>query len=424
MAARKFPKRSKEEERYNRYLQASLEVDKIEWEDDDFTPSMEERESSSTVIKTEEKVSNRLMPLSETRLSWNTATDYRKNLFGRCTRVCRKNMVSPFSLLFDEIILNIFSYLPRSTLMTCVEVCKRWKKLGYDQSLWRIVNLDSKHFTTEGQLGAILHRGVTTLRLSKAEVIAPICFEDCPNAKDNIDCGFSLVSLDCSMSHFKEDQLSSLLYNCKKLQNISLEGCKVNQAILGAISLNKNLEILNLALAVGLNHSSIELITRQCQNLRSLNISWTNQTRDIIRSLCKCKQLTALNLSGLRGGVNRNLMEMLVKNCIKLECLDLSDVALQIGSLKLIADNLTSLRNLSISRCTDVRSEQLYDLIDLKSLSQINLFGFLNMVALERFSDSRPDIHINKEVYSPIARPISSTTYEGKLWEQYVGFII
>ena len=64
------------------------------------------------------------------------------------------------------------------------------------------------------------------------------------------------------------------------------------------------------------------------------------------------------------------------------------------------------------------------DLFELKSLSHLNLFGFLNMTALDRFSDSRPDIHINKHVYSPIARPIASATYEGRLWEQYVGFII
>ena len=64
------------------------------------------------------------------------------------------------------------------------------------------------------------------------------------------------------------------------------------------------------------------------------------------------------------------------------------------------------------------------DLFELKTLSHLNLFGFLNTAALDRFSDSRPDIHINKHVNSPIARPIASTTYEGRLWEQYVGFII
>ena len=39
-----------------------------------------------------------------------------------------------------------------------------------DQTLWNTLNLDSKHFTVEGHLGNILHRGVETLRLSKAEV--------------------------------------------------------------------------------------------------------------------------------------------------------------------------------------------------------------------------------------------------------------
>ena len=52
-------------------------------------------------------------------------------------------------------------------------------------------------------------------------------------------------------------------------------------------------------------------------------------------------------------------MEIFVTSCSKLKALDFSDVTLQIGTLKLIADNCVQLQTLSISRCSDVKAEQL-----------------------------------------------------------------
>lgn len=53
------------------------------------------------------------------------------------------------------------------------------------------------------------------------------------------------------------------------------------------------------------------------------------------------------------------VMEIFVTSCSKLKALDFSDVTLQIGTLKLIADNCVHLQTLSISRCSDVKAEQL-----------------------------------------------------------------
>ena len=60
----------------------------------------------------------------------------------------------------------------------------------------------------------------------------------------------------------------------------------------------------------------------------------------------------------------------------------------------------------------------------MEKLSHLNLFGFVNSDALTRFMDERPDIYVNKYTFSPIARPISTSNYQGRLWEQDVGFII
>ncbi|XP_066922118.1 S-phase kinase-associated protein 2-like [Clytia hemisphaerica] len=452
--------RPREEIVYQQFLQADLEVQTIDWKDDKVedneevkctpddsnevcdskrprVPSASNSGSSSESCKSKKKKCKIVVEAYPTRTkcepqtystkskSSEITTQYKRDVFGGgCSSLCLKDQTNHFASLFDELVLIIFKHFSRTTILNCMRVSKRWNRLGSDSSLWKSVNCDSKHFIMEGQLGKILHRGVESLRLSKAEVLANICIEDCALLKDEIECEFQLKQLDCSMSKFKDEALSTLILNCKQLENLSLESCKLNPTVLSGVGLNRNLRVLNLALCVGLNIGSLDMITRQCQQITSLNLSWTNQTRDAIRTICRCRELRELNLSGLRGGVNRKYMELLVKNCNKLMQLDLSDVALQIGSLKLIADNLTSLTTLSISRCSDVRSEQLFDLKELRSLSHLNLFGFLNMSALELFSETRPDVHINKHTFSPIARPISSASYEGRLWEQYVGFII
>ncbi|XP_012563736.1 S-phase kinase-associated protein 2 isoform X1 [Hydra vulgaris] len=328
--------------------------------------------------------------------------------------------ISNFLLLSDEIIIRIFSYLPINSLTKAARVNKRWKTLTHDSELWHSVNLDNCRFKKEGMLGSLLHRGVAVLRLSKAEILAPICYTD-----EEDECkDFDLKYLDASMTQFSQNTLFDLLIKCVSLVNLSLEGCKAGVLEVAAISNNKRLQVLNLSMAVGVTLSSINILTKQCRRLESLNLAWTNQTRDCIRFLCRLSELKELNLSGLRGGINRKAMECLVMACKKLRALDLSDVTLQIGIMKLIADNCILLEELSISRCSDVKPEQLLELTTLDSLCQLNLFGFVNSAALERFANLRSDVAINKSSFSPIARPICTTSYEGKIWEEYAGFII
>ncbi|XP_057298777.1 S-phase kinase-associated protein 2-like isoform X1 [Hydractinia symbiolongicarpus] len=432
------------------YLQACLEVDPLNWTFDENTPRDAENEgqdeaTQSKQRKTEDRKDVALeqqdvfpadVSILETFLPvpcvsktvQATSNELKKQLLGADNKTGGIIIIDdPFSFLVDEIILSIFKLLPHSSLTRCVQVCHRWKQLGYDDLLWREVNLDGKHINCAGVLGSILHRGVRVVRLSKAEILAPICVNDCNVSSENslFSCGtFSLTHLDASMTKFGADNLACLLFRCNSLKFLSLEGCKMGIREITAISYNHGLEVLNLALSIGLTSSAIDVVTRKCLKLKSLNLSWTNQTRDSVRYICRCKELQELNLSGLRGGINRKVMEMLVTSCSKLTALDFSDVTLQIGTMKLVADNCAFLQKLSISRCSDVKPEQLLELLKLPELSHLNLFGFVNSDALDRFTKARPGLYINKGVFSPIARPISTATYEGRLWEQYSGFII
>ncbi|KFM71683.1 S-phase kinase-associated protein 2, partial [Stegodyphus mimosarum] len=64
----------------------------------------------------------------------------------------------PFAKLSDEIILHIFKWLPKTILVKCSQVCKRWRNLSYDETLWRRFDLGRK-FIKPGVLGTLLSRG-------------------------------------------------------------------------------------------------------------------------------------------------------------------------------------------------------------------------------------------------------------------------
>lgn len=77
--------------------------------------------------------------------------------------------VDGFSRLSDEVILNIFKWLPKSTVARCAQVSKRWKRLSYDEVLWRRLDL-SGNCLKPTILGTVLLRGTQVLRLAKTEV--------------------------------------------------------------------------------------------------------------------------------------------------------------------------------------------------------------------------------------------------------------
>ncbi|CAG2061806.1 unnamed protein product [Timema podura] len=60
--------------------------------------------------------------------------------------------------------------------------------------------------------------------------------------------------------------LADLLKCCRHLRKLSIEHCTVNKDVCTAISLNSNLEVLNLSACYGLTEDSINTIITGCRN--------------------------------------------------------------------------------------------------------------------------------------------------------------
>ena len=55
------------------------------------------------------------------------------------------NGPSPFDVVSDEVIVKIFSFLPRSSLGKCAPVCKRFQRIVLDESFWKAIKMYKKN---------------------------------------------------------------------------------------------------------------------------------------------------------------------------------------------------------------------------------------------------------------------------------------
>ena len=74
-------------------------------------------------------------------------------------QVKRPKIDGCFEDIPDEVILNIFKNLDLKDLGRCSKVCKRFHKVGQDETLWEKVNLRKNNKIPPAFLEYILFRG-------------------------------------------------------------------------------------------------------------------------------------------------------------------------------------------------------------------------------------------------------------------------
>ncbi|KAJ7386610.1 F-box protein of unknown function [Desmophyllum pertusum] len=296
--------------------------------------------------------------------------------------------------LSDEIILAIFQFLTKKTLVKCAQICKHWQRLACDESLWRRVDM-SKANLLPGILGKVIKRGTRVLRLAQAKVESPICDDNALFFPDVVPLSpkspseslFSLRYLDATSCSFQNDTLLCLLLHSRQLTHISLESCSVSTSVLKAISELRNLEVLNLAMCTGVT----------------------------ITGMCSLTQAVKCGLDKPYQGNNFTGIKQLVKSCPHLTHLDVSDgVLLSARSLEEIL-KLENLVQLGLSRCYNIPPTAFSSLKQMKSLKTLQIFGLLNTEGIDLLREETPSITINKFFFTSIARPVGSR-FLGTIW--------
>ncbi|XP_014213892.1 S-phase kinase-associated protein 2 [Copidosoma floridanum] len=308
-----------------------------------------------------------------------------------------------FNIVSDEIILMIFKWLPKKSLVRSMSVCKRWHQIARDEVLWTRLDLGGK-ILGEGALGHIIPRGVQILRLAKAEVEYPAFFENSDFFMENYVS--RLQYLDLSMAVIFPEDLACLFSKCKYLKKLSLEKCTVNQSCCENICKNKDMEVLNLTMCEGLNLDCVKYITN-LSKLSSLSIAWCGLGSESMDYLCKYlpSSVTRLNIAGCKQALTDENLKDLVKKCPGLVELDLSDCSRLTENAIHAVSTLEKLEHLSFSRCYSIPTPMHCKLPLMPNLRSLDIFGLLSEDLLKAFRSKYSNVELNKFMFSSVARP-------------------
>jgi len=335
--------------------------------------------------------------------------------FTKYTRGRRDNPspgVDLFNQMVDEIVLNVFKWLPKGSLARCALVCKRWCRLIKDDSLWKRIDLGLRNIRP-GIIGQVLSRGCIVLRLARSSVISPVfpqvlypSFSTLKIFSDKDSC--KLQYLDLSMATISSKCLGELLTTCKNLKKLALERCDLSDRVCSAISKNSNLEVIHLALTSGLSDVGIASLTSGFKKLTELNISWTDLDQKGLKVLCETapRSLERICMAGYRETLEDEHVNALVSHCPRLIELDVSDATkLTVATITSIVEHLPRLESLSTSRCYGIVPSSYLLLGHCASLLYLNVYGLLRDAALSELRDRLQGIEINKYPLSSVARP-------------------
>ncbi|XP_043193633.1 S-phase kinase-associated protein 2-like [Amphibalanus amphitrite] len=323
----------------------------------------------------------------------------------------------PFCRQSDEIILKIFGFLSKSMLVRCARVCRRWRQLAFDETLWRRMDAAGRTIPAGG-LGRLVQRGVRLLRLTRAEVSAPIFAADTSP-------GFSakLMFLDLSMAVVPPEGIEQLLAACRSLQKLSLERCDVTDRACAAIGANRGLTALNLALATGLTDVGLGSILASCTRLSELNLGWTDLSGAALSKLAATAplSLTKLNLTGCKDELtDAHVQQLLRRIGSRLRVLDLSDAtAIGAGSFDAMMEHLPAVESLGLSRCYNIPAVNCVQLGRLQTLRTMEMYNCFNESGVETLRRALPQLQINTRPFSEVARPTVGIR-RTSIWERSV----
>ncbi|XP_068897785.1 S-phase kinase-associated protein 2 isoform X2 [Tenebrio molitor] len=334
--------------------------------------------------------------------------------------VAKGSDLNYFDLLSDEVILNIFKMLSKAQLGTVALVCRRFSQLAEDESLWTRMDISNRTLE-KGAIGTIMSRQVIILRLSRSRIVSPPILPDVKAAFPDYRC--RLMYLDLTMATISTSSLVTIFNKCKRLRKLSLESVPVNDNVLSALAANRDIEVLNLAMATGINIDGLKNLLINCRKIKELNLSWTYLNANSIEYICENlpSSLDRFNFSGCRKLLHDQNVIQLVANCPHLRELDLSDCTSITGEAVKKLTALDELNFLSLSRCYLIPYRSLLCLKKMKSLAYLDVHGsYINSDEFKIINDGLGvSVNINKFKFSSIARPTVGVK-KSKIWNMQV----
>lgn len=268
------------------------------------------------------------------------------------------NEVAPnlIDALPDELMINIFKYLPLETILECDNVCSRWKKLARDPTLWRGIV-----FTYSGKPGQ------SEISDRNLEIIGT-----------HSECIRSLKI----QYVYSYPVIKSIIEQCPNIISLQLVMCRISKEFEDDITRWPNLRKINLKNSLILMNNVDILVPYD--NFKYLNYLALSDfglpaaTRD---SLLRCNNLSQIFIEKVK-----NLDLEYVKNLINSKMAILSALHIYGGDAVndeclLMLSHCHLLKDLAIIRCENLTDAGLVRLADLKQLQHLQIWN--NMIFTE-----------------------------------------
>ena len=277
-------------------------------------------------------------------------------------------------ILTDEALLFLFTYFNKVDLSRCNTVCKRWRKISSDRTLWKSVNFSPVLFNVD-------HNSFNILLMSKMKFTEKIY----------------LGSLRVSFKMFR-----SMVIHCKHLRTLVFgRNSTIEEPPSGRFKIHfpKYLQNLDIRLANGKFQFLNEMQTNfaHLQNfgvsansfdghqlyslfdrlpaLKVVDFTNCNQMDDRgVEALANsCRSIKSLCLIGCRN-VHGTSFELLIDKCSNLKTLLLRYLRIRDDIISQSFWSRSNLEELDISACPDLTWHGLYRLLpQLRSIEYLNM---------------------------------------------------
>jgi len=330
----------------------------------------------------------------------------------------------------DEIILQIFKHLGLYDNDASSQVCKRWKLLSEDQSLWQKINLNCRKVPAKFIEKALRH-GCQYLNLETQ--IENVPGPDSFSVKNQLK--YLIISFGISVNFGTnlsnqgvgtEQQvvMENLLGATQFLEKLSIiYRWKPSYYFQPNLIQNKQLTVLRIVGHKSLTFETVKSIFTNCLELTEVNLEGCCMPVEALSFLCNnlTKKIEKLSLFVIHAfdSYDEILEEehviALANRCPQLEELDMRGQKNYISEVALstIIEKLQNLVKLSLRNDAEqIRFPKLLELRSMPNLKHFNVFGSKSF--MEALVKNLPNLKINEGRFD-IAHP--DPRYLGYLWE-------
>lgn len=260
----------------------------------------------------------------------------------------KMSVIGDINTLPDEIVLSIFKLLPLQTLLTCENVCQRWRKLSHDLSIWRDMLI-----VYSGNSNAKLNNSISIIR-SHGQWISCIRFQYIDN-----------------YTHTR-----ALLQNCENIISLELVMCNLVKDFVEDIKKWPKLKKLNLKNSMLYPRDADALIDfKYFKELNYIDLTDFGISSTNCNDLVACTHLSHIYLNKIQTLSLSNVKDLIKSKLSILRSFHIYGGHSVDDTCLYYLSQCPNLRDLAITRCEQLTDRGLLELTNLKQLNQLQLWN-------------------------------------------------